>query len=192
MNHILHELIPFVSVYGLWIVFIGMMLEGTTVIFISGVLCYLGMLSIEEAIPVAIAGAIISDQFWYFMGKNYASLLLEKFISLKKKINKLAPSVKNRGSLLAFGGRFIYSGAILFPLILGMYSYSHKRFTLFDFIGVSLWSTGGVLLGYILGSGVEKFVGKIEKAWHFFLLIGLILLAVWLMKTYWKRVAFKV
>jgi len=182
MNHLLSEVLPFVSNYGLWIVFFGMMVEGTTMILVSGVLCYLGMLSLGEVVPVAIAGAVIGDQFWYLMGKYYARSLLVKFTTLKERVEKLEESVINKGRWLAFGGRFVYGGAILFPLTLGVYKFSHKTFTLFDTIGVTLWSIVGILLGYFLGSGVEEFVGKIEKVWHFVLLIALFIAVVYLVK----------
>lgn len=59
----LEELTSLVSHYGLWIVFFGMMTEGSIMILVSGVFCYLGMLSLKETIPVAIFGAFIGDQF---------------------------------------------------------------------------------------------------------------------------------
>ena len=58
----LEELTSLVSQYGLWIVFFGMMTEGTIMIIVSGILCYLGILSLKEIIPVAILGAFIGDQ----------------------------------------------------------------------------------------------------------------------------------
>jgi len=40
-------------------------------------------------------------------------------------------------------------------------------------MGVTLWSFIGVSLGLLLGTGVEKFFAKIEKIWHFLLMIGI-------------------
>ena len=184
MQHMLHELLPFVSQYGLWVVFFGMMVEGTTMIIVTGILCYIGMLSFKEALPVAILGAIMGDQFWYYMGKHYAVTLLQKFPKLQSKIQQLEPTIKQKGEWLSAGGRFVYSGAILFPLALGTYNYPHSRFTLFDTLGVSLWATGGILLGYLLGSGAERFIGKLERVWHFGLLVLVSLLAIWAIKRY--------
>ena len=85
----LEELTSLVSQYGLWIVFFGMMTEGTIMILVSGVMCYLGMLSLKETIPVAILGALIGDQFWYCLGKCYGQNILNRFPSLKQRIQKL-------------------------------------------------------------------------------------------------------
>ncbi len=187
MNQLLEELLPYVSTYGLWIVFFGMMFEGTMMIFTTGVLCYLGLFSSTEVIPVAIAGAVVGDQFWYAMGRYYATALLNRFPSLKQKVQGLKPTIIKKGSWFAFSGRFIYGGAFLFPIALGTYHYPHKKFTLFDILGVTLWSFAGILLGLTLGSGVEAFVGKIDKVWHILLLLLLAILILSMIKNYLKK-----
>lgn len=183
----LEEVTSLVSHYGLWIVFFGMMTEGTIMIIVSGVLCYLGMLSLKETIPVAILGALIGDQFWYFLGRYYGQHLLNRYPTLKHKIKKLEHSVKKRGVWLAFSGRFIYSGAILFPVTLGTYGYLHSKFTLFNSLGVIVWSVSGISIGYILGTGAEQLFGKIEKIEQFMGLVLIIVVFVWFMKPYFKK-----
>ena len=184
MQNLLIELTPLVKDYGLWVVFFGMMVEGTSVILISGILCYLGMLPIIDTIIVSIIGAIIGDQFWYFVGKNYAKKILDKFPSFQPKIEQLEPSVKKKGAILSLTTRFIYGGSILFPITLGYYKYLHKRFTLFDTLGITLWSITGISLGYILGTGIEHYLGKIEKIWHFILIICFIFIVIFFIKKY--------
>ena len=182
----LEEVTSLVSQYGLWIVFFGMMTEGTIMIIVSGVLCYLGMLSLKETIPVAILGAVIGDQFWYFVGRCYCQNILNRFPSLQQRIKKLEHAVKKRGTWLAFSGRFVYSGAILFPATLGTYRYLYTKFTLFNTLGIIVWSVSGIALGYILGTGAEQVLGKIEKIEHFIGLVFIIIVLVWFIKSYFK------
>lgn len=180
----LEELISLVGQYGLWIVFFGMMTEGTMMIIVSGVLCYLGILPLKETVPVAIFGALIGDQFWYCMGRCYGQNILKRFSLLRQRVKKLEPSIKKRGAWLSFSGRFIYSGAIVFPVTLGTYSYLYKKFTLFNTLGIILWSMLGISLGYILGTGAEQVFGKIEKIEHVTGLVFIIVFFVWLIKPY--------
>lgn len=182
----LEELTSLVSQYGLWIVFFGMMIGGTIMIIVSGVLCYLGMLSVEETIPVSIFGALIGDQFWYFIGRYYSLNILNRFPLLKQRIKKLEHSVKKRGTWLAFSGRFIYTCAILFPVTLGAYGYLHKKFTFFNTLGIIVWSVLGISLGYILGTGAEQVFGKMEKIEHFIGLVFIIIFLVWFLKPYFN------
>jgi membrane protein DedA with SNARE-associated domain len=182
----LEELTSLVSQYGLWIVFIGMMTEGTMMIIVSGVMCYLGMLSVKETIPVAIMGALIGDQFWYCMGRCYGQNILNRFPLLKQRVQKLEYAVKKRGIWLAFSGRFIYSGAILFPVTLGTYKYLYKKFTLFNTLGIIVWSLLGISLGYLLGTGAEQVIGKIRNIEQFVGLLFIIAIFTWFIKPYFK------
>ena len=182
----MEELTPLVSQYGLWIVFFGMMTEGTIMIILSGVLCSLGMLSLEKTIPVAIFGALTGDQFWYFIGRYNSQNILNRFPTLEQKIKKLENSVKKRGIWLAFSGRFIYGGSILFPVTLGTYAYLHKKFTLFNTLGIIVWSVSGISLGYILGTGAEHLLGKIEKLEQFIGVVLIIIFLVLVIKLYFN------
>ena len=145
------------------------------------------MLSFTEVIPVAIAGAVLGDQFWYAMGRFYATTLLQKVPHFEKKVHNLKSSVIKKGEWIALSGRFVYGGAILFPLTLGSYRYSYSRFTFFDILGVTLWSFVGVLIGFTLGSGTEEFLGKIDRVWHIILLLLFALLGVWFVKRYLQQ-----
>ncbi len=182
MEHMLHEIEPFVSQYGLFVVFIGMMVEGTTMILLTGVLCYLGMLTLNLAIPVAILGAVAGDNMWYLFGRYFSNTLFDRFELLKQKAKKLEPIIQKRGRLLAFSGRFVYSGAIVFPFTLGSYRYPYSKFFIFDTIGVSVWAIIGTTLGYTLGLGVERYIGKFEKIWHIVLYIASVAVIVWIVK----------
>ncbi len=185
MEHsFLNELIPIVSYYGLWIVYFGMIAEGTTMVLLTGVLCYMGLLPYNLAIVVAILGAITGDQLWYFLGKYFSKYLFKKSKFLQKKSKKLQPLIEKKGAWFALSSRFIYGGAILFPTTLGTYKFSHKIFTLFDLMGAILWSSIGVSLGYILGKSAESIFGKIEKLEHFILIVLVIILLTWLIKKY--------
>jgi len=177
MDNILNLL----SQYGLWIVFIGMIIEGTAVIILSGVLCHMGVLPCESTLLVAILGAMAGDQMWFYIGHNYAQKFLSKFQNIKKQIEKLRNKVQSKADILALTSRFIYSGAIAFPLVLGMHNYSHKRFTILDAIGVSFASIVGLSIGYFLSSSVKKLLGDINHFEHMFLLVLILIVS---MKVY--------
>lgn len=176
------ELAPLISHYGLIIIFFGMMIEGTTMIIATGVVCYMGMIPITQAIPVAIIGAIVGDWFWYFVGYKYARILIAKFPSLLNKIEHLKVKVEAKGNILAFSGRFIYGGALLFPLALGFYKYHFKKFALFEVIGTSLWATVGAFTGFILGKSAQYIFGEIKRVEHLLLIIVVISALVWFLR----------
>ena len=178
----INELAPLVTHYGLWIIFFGMIIEGTTMILAAGILCSLGYLSFAETIPVAITGAITGDWVWYFTGRKYAGALINRFPSILHKIEKLKTKVVTKGTMLAFAERFIYGGAFLFPVTLGFYKYPFRKFALFEVIGTSLWVIIGILIGHLLGKSAEYFFGEIKEIEHLVLVIALIALTIWYLR----------
>jgi len=167
----MQHLMTLISEYGLWIVFFGMIVEGTTVIILSGVLCHMGVLPCEETIVVAILGAIVGDQIWFFIGGHYAQKFLSKFPSVELQVKKLQDSVHSKADWLAVSSRFIYGGAVAFPLVLSMHNYSHKRFTIIDAVGVSFASLAGLSLGYFLSDSFQKVLGDVSNIEHLMLFI---------------------
>lgn len=174
MEHLLSVL----SEYGLWVVFIGMIVEGTAVIILSGVLCHMGVLPCAGTLVVAILGAIAGDQIWFYIGRNYAHKFLTHFPSIEKQVEKLKSKVISKSDLLAVTSRFIYSGAILFPLALGMHDYSHKRFTIMDAVGVSLACMAGVSIGYFASVSFQKLLGNINHFEHMLLFIFMLFIGM--------------
>jgi len=167
----MEDLMHWLSQYGLWVVFFGMIVEGTAVIILSGVLCHLGVLPCEKTYIVAVLGAIAGDQMWYFAGKFYAKKILDKFPNIKKRVEKLKDKIRSKGNILAFSSRFIYGGAVVIPLSLAIYDYPYKKFALFDAIGVSIASLLGLTIGYYLSDSYKSLIGSINNIEYLLLAI---------------------
>ncbi len=183
MENLLQELTPLVSQYGLLIVFLGMMIEGTSMILISGVLCYLGILSFDSTFLAAVSGAVLSDHIWFVLGRHYGQSILQRFPTFETRSKQVFASINANADLIASTSRFIVGGSIIFPLILGLKHYPQKKFTLFDTLGDSVWALSGLSLGYFLGTAVEKLFGKIERFEHLLLIILFIIAVVWFYKS---------
>jgi len=178
MQHFLQQITPFVSEYGLIIIFIGMMVEGLIMILLTGLLCYHGVFSIEDAWMVSVLGAVIGDNLWFYLGNIYGSKMLNRFSKLKEKSTHVFSLISSKADTVALFARFIYGGAIIFPFMLGVHNYSKKRYILFDSIGDSFWAIIGIGLGYYAGNGIEALFGKIERIEHWlFILVFVVLLA---------------
>ena len=156
-------------------------------IVITGLLCYLGILPLKASIAVAILGAIAGDQMWYLVGRYASVPLLKKFEKLKKASESLSEKATKKGDYFAFSSRFIYSGAILFPVSLGMSRYPHGRFTVLDTAGASIWATAGISLGYLFSASAEKIFGEIKTIEHLLLYIIAIVVMISIYKQYMKK-----
>jgi len=182
MEHLLQQITPLVSEYGLIIIFLGMMVEGLVMILVTGLLCYMGIFSLREAWIVAFLGAVAGDHIWFYLGRGYGKKIINRFPTFQTKFTQALSLIHSKADLVVLFERFIYGGAIIFPLALGIQNYSKKRYLLFDFIGDSIWAIVGLGLGYYFGNGIELVFGKIEKLEHFLLLIIIIVTIVWFFK----------
>jgi len=182
MQHFLQQITPFVSEYGLIMIFIGMIVEGTAMILLTGFLCYHGSFSIEEAWVASVLGAVVGDNFWFYLGNIYGSKILNRFPSLKEKSIQALSLISSKTGIAALSARFIYGGAIIFPLMLGIHNYSKKRYILFDSIGDSFWAAAGIGLGYYAGNGIEALFGKIERIEYLLFILVFIVLLVGLLR----------
>lgn len=166
MEHLLQQITPLISEYGLIIIFFGMILEGLVMIFVTGFLCHMGIFSFQEAWIAAYLGAIAGDQVWFYLGRSYGRKILNKFPRLQVKLTTSPSFFNSKADFVALFARFVYSGAIIFPLALGIQNYSKKRYLLLDSIGDSIWAFIGISLGYYFANGIELLFGKIVKIEH--------------------------
>jgi len=182
MEHLFHEITPLVSKYGLIIIFLGMIFEGTAMILITGLLCYMGLFSFSEAWVVAFLGAVVGDHIWFYIGRTYGKKIINRFPTLQTKFMQALSRINSKADIVALFERFIYGGGIIFPFTLGMQNYSKKRYLLFDLIGDSIWAIIGLGLGYYFSNGIEMLFGKIERVEHFLFISVVIIGIVWFFK----------
>jgi len=173
---------PFLSQYGLLIVFIGACLEGETILLLAGVFSHRGVLPLEWVIMVGILGAFIGDQTCFYIGRKYGKAVLIRYPGLDKHANKVRPWLKQKSDWVAFGSRFIYGTRTIAPILLAINNYSPKRFAFINFISASLWAWIAVEAGYLIGLEAEKLFGRIVHVEQLVLVLILIF-AAW----HWYR-----
>jgi len=171
--------LPYLSHYGLIIVFVGALLEGETVILLAGVLCHRGALPFEWTVIAAALGAFVGDQAWFHLGRRYGQDALSRFPRLTKHADRIRPWLIEKSDWIAAGSRFVYGSRIAAPMLLGMHDYPPVRFALINSVTASLWAMAGVGAGYLVGAGAERLFGRIKHIEQLLLAIILVMLARW-------------
>jgi undecaprenyl-diphosphatase len=146
--------------------FVGVLFPGT-ILIVVGYLCYLGQLHFSLTFLFAVAGALLADFISYHLGKK-------KGLDLKlgqKSIFKYCYHPEAGKMLLEGGGLSIIVGRLIgptrafVPFYMGAAGEKEKRFVLYDLIGVVVWATFYLLLGYLFGDSydlVKKFINGAE------------------------------
>lgn len=185
LHILLQQSLPYLSQYGLWIVFAGALLEGETVIILAGVLCHQGILPLEWTMVTAACGAFTGDQTWFHLGHRYGKKLLARLPRLARHARRVRPWLIKKSDWIAAGSRFVYGTRTIAPILLGMHDYPGLRFMFINSISASLWALVSVGAGYLVGAGVEELFGRIRHIEQLLLIIILIML-VWSWYRYRK------
>ena len=152
--------------YGYWAVFIGIALEnmgiplpGETIVIVGGFLAGSNELNYGMVLGSAIAGAVLGDNFGYWVGRIGGWQLIVKVGSIFRIQEQQLEQVKDRYSKNAaqavFFGRFVTLLRIFAGPLAGITKMPYRQFLLCNLGGAALWSTTIVTLAFFLGRVVS-------------------------------------
>ena len=155
MENGLNFFISFVEAHrfiGYAILFVGMLLEGETILIGAGILIYLKAFDPFDTFMIAIPGVIIGDFLWYYLGmflhKRYAENKM--IIYAKKNILRLLPNFEQKPFWSIFVSKFIYGlnhSALIFS---GFLKINLTLFAKAEILASIIWTIGNLILGYIM------------------------------------------
>lgn len=167
---------PLISQHGYWAVFLIVMLEssgvplpGETALLLAAAYAgATGQLDISLVIAAAAAGAIIGDNFGFWIGRTWgAKLLLRygKFIHLPEARLRLGQYLFQRhGAKIVFFGRFVAFLRVLAALLAGVNQYHWGQFLFYNATGGVIWALVMGISAYIFGDAVHRVSGPLGVA----------------------------
>lgn len=173
--------------YGYAILFFGTFFEGETILALAGFAAYEGHLKLGLIIPIAIAGALLGDQFFFYLGRYKGKQLLARYPTLGQRVERVHQLTAHYHGWIIFGSRFMYGFRVIIPLSFGAGGISALRFFLLDLLGAIVWAPIFALGGYAFGNAVQHFLGNVKK-FEEIIILGVIIIAVVLQTTLvWRR-----
>ncbi len=181
---------PIVAQYGLYAVFLIVMLEsagvplpGETALVLAAIFAGMtGELDIVHVIAVAAAGAIIGDNIGFVVGRRYGLPLVRRYgamIGLDERRLAFGQHMFARhGAKIVFFGRFIAILRIFAALLAGVNHYSWRSFLFYNAAGGVVWASVFGIGGYIFGDAMHRVAGPIG-------MIGLGLAVIGLIAGWW-------
>lgn len=148
--------------YGYWVIFIGIALENTgvplpgeTITIVGGFLAGSGELNYWWVLLSAIGGAVLGDNFGYWIGKwgGWPLLLrLGRFFRIpEKKIIEIRDQFSQNAPRAVFFGRFVALLRVFAGPLAGIAQMPYPQFLICNFGGAALWASIMVSLSYFLG-----------------------------------------
>lgn len=151
------------SIIGYPAVFIGTILEGEAVVFVSILAVKHGILSFIPTVSIIFFGALVGDMAWFMLGR-YAKFNFSKKFSGVRRLSegKIGRFAARHSDFIALSMRFAYGFRSIIPMTLGFSGVSPFRFAAWNTISVALWTAVVVNLSFFFGSAFEPYIRKLE------------------------------
>ncbi|GAC1334875.1 MAG: hypothetical protein NVSMB26_18350 [Beijerinckiaceae bacterium] len=189
---------PLIAEYGLYAVFVFVMLEsagvpvpGETALVLAAI--YAGAtqeLHIAQVIPVAAAGAIVGDNLGFWVGRRYGMGLLKRYGRLihldERRLAFGVAMFRRHGAKIVFFGRFVAILRIFAALLAGANRYSWGSFLFFNAAGGIVWATVFGLGGFVFGEAIHRVAGPVGMVAFAGAIIAVVV-AWWVMRRQEQR-----
>lgn len=160
--------------YGLFAVFLGTFLEGETILIIAGALAHNGMLPLPGVIGSAIAGSLLGDQLFFWLGHRHGPGVLERHPEWHQKVERARRAIGRGQVPFAIGFRFIYGLRTVSPFALGLFRMHWRLFAICNAVGAVLWAVAIGVLGYFFGHAFSAFYEKTQSLERWIVLVLLV------------------
>ncbi len=136
----------------------GVIIPGTTIVVLAGVLSAQGFFDIGDMIWFVAIGAIIGDNISYYLGTH-----ANKFFNKKNKLLKLSHLesgelfFKKHGNKSVFLGRFVGPIRSIIPFIAGLTKMNRWTFFFWNVASAFVWSIATLAIGYFFGGTINIF-----------------------------------
>jgi membrane protein DedA with SNARE-associated domain len=181
--------------YGYWSVFLGITLEnmgiplpGETIIIVGGFLAGSGELNYWLVLGTAIAGAVLGDNFGYWIGKIGGwQLLLRfgRFFKIKEsQLEEARRQFSKNAAMAVFFGRFVTLLRIFAGPMAGIAQMPYPQFFLCNFGGAALWATIMVTFSFFFGrlmplNQLVDWIAKLGILALVLVIVGLAAFTIW-------------
>jgi membrane protein DedA with SNARE-associated domain len=155
-------LAEFITSYGYFAVFFGVLLEGETILVVAGLAAHRGYLSLPVVIGVAFAATILIDQGLFTFGRRRGTAYVARHVALRAKIERVNALLHRHHGWFIVIRRFLYGLRTVSSIVLGMSNVPLGRFIAFNAIGAAIWAATMAGLGYLFGAALVTLVGRIK------------------------------
>jgi membrane protein DedA with SNARE-associated domain len=155
--------------------FVGLLLGGETILLPAIYLALTGIYSIYAVMGIMILATVISDLFWYFIGRGIMPSLTKRMIKerVRDELHRLLHIVHNRPLHILYLSKFVYGTRIAAQVMCGM-----KKAPLWKYLLVNIFGIISLGLLYVIIVKISIiFVLNVERLKNnVFIVLGIMVL----------------
>ena len=160
--------------WGYIAIFFASLMEGETALITGSFMAHRGYFVLPKVIMVSLAATLIIDWCYFVIGRKHGRKFLQTRPRLEAKLNHVTTWIEKYPVLLMIFYRFLYGIRVPLTIAFGLSTYSALRFGILSFVGMLLWVSCYVSIGYFFGAIIEANLTIIKH--YEFAVAGIILL----------------
>lgn len=172
-----------VETHGYWLLALGCLLEGETLLLVAGFAAHRGYLDPFAVFAIAAAAGFAGDQFYFWLGRRHGPAVLTRWPAVSRQSERVRRLLDRYDAAIIIGIRFAYGLRTAGPILLGTTAMPAARFALFNAFGALLWSAVVGSLGWVFGQAAELALGEVRR-FEGWLLLALLVAAA---AAWWFR-----
>lgn len=168
-----------IAQFGLAAVFAGALFEGETLLLLAGYAAHRGYLDFAAVVAVAAVGAILGDQFWFWLGRRHVGRLLARRSALEARVTRALALIERhpRSSILAM--RFLWGLRIALPVAVGMSRVRWPLFLVLNVVSALVWAPLVAGAGYAFGAAATAHFATLHRYEHWGMGIAILAMLLW-------------
>ena len=168
------SLATLIAAHGYWILALGCLLEGETVLVLAALAAHRGYLNPAAVVTIAAACAFAGNQFFFWLGRRHGTALLERWPALATHSAEIRRLIERHASLAAVAVRFAYGMRVAGPMLIGASSMPPLRFAVLNALSAIAWALLVGAAGWLFGEAAQAIFGHLAhvEGWLFAVLIA--------------------
>lgn len=194
-------LIELIRHYGLWAVFVAVLLDqgGVPVpawplVVVASTLAVESGGSLWPILLVAIAAAVLADALWYTGGRRFGGTMIRLICRLSLSPDSCVGTTQGIysrwGPPSLIVAKFIPGVAAVTTTLAGQMRVGLSRFAFYDGIGAALWAGAAMAVGVIFHTAVRDVLAQLASYGRVGLIVLLAAVAVFVLFKLWRRQRF--
>jgi membrane protein DedA with SNARE-associated domain/rhodanese-related sulfurtransferase len=199
----MESLVRALELYGLQIVFAGVLLDQgglpfpsfSLVVVAAGVATNAGE-PVWPIFAIAVLATIIADLLWFAGGRRFGAAMLRMICRVSLSPDSCVGNTRRIyarwGAPSLIVAKYVPGLAAVATTLAGETAVPASRFALYDGIGAALWAGGAVALGVIFHEAIDAVLDELELLGNSALVLLAAAVLVFIAVKWWQRWRFKV
>src|SRR5579885_930633 len=165
-----------IETYGLYAIFLGVMIEGDFTLLLGGVIARSGGFTFEQIVITGTLAGFVGDTIAYGIGRIFRqkATSLNLYVKARPRLEKIR---QRFGMLSVFAVKYIWGLRTTSAIFRGVCNFGFPRFAGLTFLSCGLWVLFLTGLGFFFTAGIEELMGRVQRA-ELWLLAGALLVIV--------------